>query len=39
MTVAGIAGLKFRNKVYSATPAVTKNGAFIYDGNPAGYHE
>ena len=34
-----VAGLRFRNKTYSATPTVTKNGVFIFDGNPADYHE
>ena len=26
-------------RTYSATPTVTKNGVFIFDGNPADYHE
>ena len=34
-----VAGLRFRNKAYSATPTVTKNGVFIFDGNPVDYHE
>ena len=34
-----VAGLRFRNKAYSSTPSVTKNGVFIFDGNPADYHE
>ena len=34
-----VAGLRFRNKVYSAMPVVTKNGIFIYEGSPADCHE
>ena len=34
-----VAGLRFRNKTYATAPSVTKNGVFIYDGNPADYRE
>ena len=34
-----VAGLRFRNEAYSDTPSVTKNGIFVYDTNPADYHE
>ena len=34
-----VSGLRFRNKIYSSVPNVTKNGVFIFGGNPADYHE